>query len=124
MHREPSLSERPRGIRRRKEPVQRTDTGSGRDESPGAAAIAGFADQKKNKRPVSRRPLSQGKPFAGIAVVLMAVSAVLVFSEIWAFTTWAGLKMDEIIFHLNAPLEGTGGGMLEKYVTRCLLPPC
>ena len=122
MHREPSLNDRPRGIRRKKEPVPRTDTGSSREEIRGAAVDAGSADQKMNKRPVSRRPLSQGKLFAGIAVVLMAVSAVLVFSEIWAFTTWAGLKMDEIIFHLRAPLEGTGGGMLEKYVTRCLLP--
>ena len=122
MHREPSLNDRPRGIRRKKEPVPRTDTGSSREETRGAAVDAGSADQKMNKRPVARRPLSQGKLFAVIAVVLMAVSAVLVFSEIWAFTTWAGLKMDEIIFHLRAPLEGTGGGMLEKYVTRCLLP--
>ncbi|MBE5998377.1 MAG: LTA synthase family protein [Sarcina sp.] len=69
-----------------------------------------------------RRPRSQGKPFAGLAVLLVLMAAVLVFSEFWAFTTWAGLKMDEILFHLRAPLEGTGGGMLEKYVTRCLVP--
>ena len=30
--------------------------------------------------------------------------------------------MDEILFHLRAPLEGTGGGMLQKYAARCLLP--
>ena len=32
MHREPSLNDRPRGIRRKKEPVPRTDTGSSREE--------------------------------------------------------------------------------------------
>ena len=85
------------------------------------------ANDKQTKRsragrPDRRRPFSQTKPAAGIAVILTALGAVLFFSEIWAFTTWAGLKMDEILFHLRAPLEGTGGGMLEKYFTRCLLP--
>ena len=55
---------------------------------------------------VRRRPRSQGKPFAGFAVLLVLLAAVLVFSEFWAFTTWAGLKMDEILYHLRAPLEG------------------
>ena len=76
----------------------------------------------RRDRTKRRRPRSQTRLFAGFAVLLTTFSAVLVFSEIWAFTTWAGLKMDEILFHLRAPLEGTGGGMLEKYVTRCLLP--
>ena len=77
---------------------------------------------KKDKVKKTRRPWFQTKIAAGITVVLVTVSAVLFFTAIWAFTTWAGLKMDEIIFHLKAPLEGTGGGMIIKYVTRCLLP--
>ena len=74
------------------------------------------------KKKVRRRPLSQTRFFAGLAVLIATISAVLFFSAFWAFTTWAGLKMDEILYHLRAPLEGTGGGMLTKYASRCLLP--
>lgn len=75
----------------------------------------------KNKRKI-HVPGSCSKAGAAIALFFVTLSAVLAFSEIWAFTTWAGLKMDEILYHLRAPLEGTGGGMLQKYATRCLLP--
>ena len=81
--------------------------------------------QKENaapKKKARRRPLSQTRFFAGLAVLIATISAVLFFSAFWAFTTWAGLKMDEILYHLRAPLEGTGGGMLTKYASRCLLP--
>ncbi len=78
--------------------------------------------RKKNREGARKRSWFQTKIAAGLAVLLTTVSAVLFFTVIWAFTTWAGLKMDEIIFHLKAPLEGTGGGMIEKYVTRCILP--
>ena len=130
MRREPGLNDRHSGIRKIKEPDTGRETGTVRDDQPGSAE-AGSKDNntkdntkdRNNRRSAGfRRPGSQGRLCAGIAIVLMAVSALLVFSEIWAFTTWAGLKMDEIIFHLRAPLEGTGGGMLEKYITRCLLP--
>ena len=78
--------------------------------------------RKKKRRKKRTRPRSQTKIFAGIAVLTATISALLFFSEFWAFTTWAGLKMDEILYHLRAPLEGTGGGMLEKYASRCILP--
>lgn len=77
-------------------------------------------DRKGKKK--RRRPRSQTRIFAGLAVVIATLSALVFFSEFWAFTTWAGLKMDEILYHLRAPLEGTGGGMLEKYASRCILP--
>ena len=78
--------------------------------------------RKKKRRKKRTRPRSQTKIFAGFAVLIATISALLFFSEFWAFTTWAGLKMDEILYHLRAPLEGTGGGMLEKYASRCILP--
>ena len=79
-------------------------------------------DPHREEKGGQRRALSQSRLAAGLSVLLAGISAVLVFSEVWAFTTWAGLKMDEILFHLRAPLEGTGGGMLQKYAARCLLP--
>lgn len=78
--------------------------------------------RKKKRKKKSRRPRSQTRIYAGIAVLIATISALLFFSEFWAFTTWAGLKMDEILYHLRAPLEGTGGGMLQKYASRCILP--
>ena len=78
--------------------------------------------EKNKKKSARRRPRSQSRIFAGFAVLAATISAVLFFSEFWAFTTWAGLKMDEILYHLRAPLEGTGGGMMAKYFTRCILP--
>ena len=81
-------------------------------------AAEAAAGRKKRRR----RARSQTKLFAGLAVLAATIAALLFFSEFWAFTTWAGLKMDEIIYHLRAPLEGTGGGMLEKYFMRCVLP--
>ena len=77
---------------------------------------------KTGSRKRLRIRITRNRIIAGITVLLTGISALLVFSEIWAFTTWAGLKMDEILFHLRAPLEGTGGGMLAKYATRCILP--
>ena len=78
--------------------------------------------RKKRGKRRRRRPRSQTVFFAGLSVLIATISALVFFSEFWAFTTWAGLKMDEILYHLRAPLEGTGGGMLEKYALRCVFP--
>ena len=91
------------------------------NEAP-AADPSAPEEKAAPKKKVRRRPLSQTRFFAGLAVLIATISAVLFFSAFWAFTTWAGLKMDEILYHLRAPLEGTGGGMLTKYASRCLLP--
>ena len=47
---------------------------------------------------------------------------VLVFLAVWVFSTWRGLRMDEIIFQLRAPLEGTGDGIIIKGVLSSILP--
>ena len=91
------------------------------NEAP-AADPSAPEEKAAPKKKVRKRPLSQTRFFAGLAVLIATISAVLFFSAFWAFTTWAGLKMDEILYHLRAPLEGTGGGMLTKYASRCLLP--
>jgi len=45
----------------------------------------------------------------GIAVFFVALVG---FSARWAFTNWGDLDIDEIIFQLKTPLEGTGNGMI------------
>ncbi|MBR2696012.1 MAG: sulfatase-like hydrolase/transferase [Parasporobacterium sp.] len=44
------------------------------------------------------------------------------FGELWTFTNWGDLDLDEIIFQLSVPLEGTGNGMVWKYLVLGLLP--
>jgi len=52
---------------------------------------------------------------------ILAVS-LIGFAALWGFTTWGDLDVDEIIFQLQAPLEGTGNGMILDYVVRGLFP--
>lgn len=55
-------------------------------------------------------------------VLVLFLMLLLAFSSRWALDTWAGLTMDEIIYHLKAPLEGTGNGMVGLFVVQCVLP--
>jgi len=54
--------------------------------------------------------------------ILVFCVALIGFSSRWAFTTWGDIDMDEIIFHLQNPLEGTGGGMIGDFLLKGLLP--
>ena len=54
--------------------------------------------------------------------ILLLAGLILVFLARWVFSTWAGLRMDELIFQLKAPIEGTGDGIVMKGVISSLLP--
>ncbi|MBO6155264.1 MAG: LTA synthase family protein [Lachnospiraceae bacterium] len=49
-------------------------------------------------------------------------AGLIMFSSIWALKTWVGLTMDELVYHLTSNLDGTGGGMIEKFFINCMLP--
>lgn len=57
-------------------------------------------------------------------VIGMAVFAVSLvgFSANWVFHRWGDLDMDEIIFQLQMPLEGTGDGMIGEFILSAVLP--
>lgn len=57
-----------------------------------------------------------------LTVFLMALASMIYFSIQWMFDTWNNLTMDELVFHLKAPLEGTNDGMIKEYMSRCLAP--
>jgi len=57
-----------------------------------------------------------------LTVTIVTIAAILFFLAMWAFRTWTGLTMDEIIFHLNAPLEGTGNGIVASGFLNTLIP--
>ncbi len=60
----------------------------------------------------------------GVFVSLLSalLAALLVASIRWMFATWNNLTMDELLFHMTAPLEGTNEGMIREYLLVCLLP--
>lgn len=57
-----------------------------------------------------------------ITVLITMLSVLLALSVRWMFYTWNNLTMNELIFHLTAPLEGTNEGMIRQYVIVCILP--
>lgn len=59
---------------------------------------------------------------AVLAVFLCTLFILLAFSVGWMLQTWTNLTVDELVYHLKAPLEGTNQGMLLDYLNRCAVP--
>lgn len=61
--------------------------------------------------------------FATLLTILLTILAsILYFSINWMFDTWSNLSMDELMFHLTAPLEGTNEGMVREYINTSIVP--
>ena len=73
-------------------------------------------ETKKNEKKAGRRALAVFLPVLTFLTVLTGCAVV------WTLSQWGGLTMDEIIYELGAPLEGTGNGMIESFLLRCVLP--
>jgi len=61
----------------------------------------------------------------GLAVLtgfLLFLVSFIGFGVLWGLTTWGEIDIDEIIFQLQMPLEGTGNGMLLDYAVKGILP--
>ena len=57
-----------------------------------------------------------------VLTILVFFSVLISTSVHWGLSQFANLKMDEIVYELRAPLEGTGNGMVGDYLIKCLLP--
>ena len=57
-----------------------------------------------------------------LSTILAVVAALLVFSAKWMFKTWTNLTMDELVYHLTAPLDGTNTDMIKDYCKECAVP--
>lgn len=64
-----------------------------------------------------------------LGIVALVLSAILVFLAAylpltyrWSQATWSDLTIQEIVYHLTMPMEGTGNGMIEGHIIKCLLP--
>ena len=87
------------------------------------------AEQKEKKsRPAAKARRKKKTPRILIWIgmlfsILLVVSGVLLVALArWVFATWNGLKMDEVIYHINAPIEGTGGDMIASGIVNCVIP--
>ena len=57
-----------------------------------------------------------------IASVLFFVLVLIITSMIWCMGVWHDITMDEILFHLNAPIEGTADNVMTGFYLKALLP--
>lgn len=55
-------------------------------------------------------------------VLVCTVAALLFFSVRWVFRTWPNLKMDELMYQLTAPTEGTASDMYWAYFYQAGIP--
>lgn len=57
-----------------------------------------------------------------LTIILTVLATILCFSIQWMFDTWNNLTMDELVYHLTAPLDGTNEGMIMEYLNTCVAP--
>lgn len=58
-----------------------------------------------------------------IFVILLSTLAMLLCRSVaWMFDTWPYLSMSELVYQLNAPIEGTNHDMIMEYAARCVPP--
>lgn len=57
-----------------------------------------------------------------LLTILAVLATIITCSLKWMFDTWSNLTMDELIYHLTSPLEGTNDAMIKEYVVKCIVP--
>ena len=57
-----------------------------------------------------------------LTLVIFGFGLLVLFAWLWAHRIWPGLTIDEMVFHLTAPVEGTGGGIFLSLFLQVFLP--
>ena len=60
-----------------------------------------------------------GKIITIITIIIVGLMVLLTFSIHWILKTWANLSMEELVYHLQVPLEGTNESMVTEYIKVC-----
>lgn len=55
-------------------------------------------------------------------ILFFTISVLLMFSGKWMLNTWNHLTVDELIYHLKSPLDGTNKDLISDYLSSCLMP--
>ena len=60
---------------------------------------------------------------AGIVLecIFIFLSLLVATTVAWVFRTWNGLTMEEMVFHLQAPTQGTDSNIIVSFLLTCLL---
>ncbi len=74
----------------------------------------------KSKKTTARKVL--GIVALVLSAILVFLAAYLPLTYRWSQATWSDLTIQEIVYHLTMPMEGTGNGMIEGHIIKCLLP--
>lgn len=56
-----------------------------------------------------------------LAVLLGALAMLICRSVSWALNTWSDLSIEEIVYHLKMPLDGTNSDMITDYIVSCVV---
>ena len=78
----------------------------------------------KNARKTTRiaRKKNYGFWTSLLALVISVFGIFLAMTVRWLFDTWPKLQMDELVYQLSVSFQGTGGGMIQKFIVSVLLP--
>ncbi len=57
-----------------------------------------------------------------ILAIVLTLMLLIAFSIHWMLKTWVNLSMEELVYHLQVPLEGTNESMVIQYIKVALLP--
>lgn len=57
-----------------------------------------------------------------LAIFVSTFSVLLSGAVNWMFDTWSNLTMDELMYQLNAPFDGTNSDMVMDFVYHCVPP--
>ena len=57
---------------------------------------------------------------AVLSVFFIALSVLWAASITWMFKTWNHLSMDELVYQLQAPMDGTNRNMILDYIKNCI----
>ncbi len=84
----------------------------------GVNSLKNSRNGKKAGRKTGRKILSAAG--AILTVFLVTLSALLAASITWMFKTWKHLTMDELMYQLRAPMDGTNRNMIMDYIWSCI----
>ncbi len=79
-----------------------------------------FSQEKKNLKRAKKK--NYGLTSSIIVTIITTLSALVFFTVKWLFHTWPNLKMDELVYQLTAPTEGTGTDMYWQFFYQAGIP--
>lgn len=56
-----------------------------------------------------------------VTVIIGFLAVLILRSSSWMLKTWNNLSMEELVFHIKSPLQGTNEGMIRDYIVSCLI---